>query len=43
MAAGRKAWKDFQETGLHLTNQQAAAQTDKIIQGEDPILPKPHK
>lgn len=39
---GIKAWEEFQQTGLHLTNQEVVDWMDKIIQGNEEPMPKCH-
>lgn len=39
---GIKAWEEFQQTGLHLTNNEVIEWMDKIIEGKKEPLPKCH-
>lgn len=39
---GRAAWEDYQRTGLHLSNEEVLDWMDKIIDGEDALMPKCH-
>ena len=38
-----EALADYKRTGLHLTNEEVIEWMDKIIAGENPPMPKPHK
>ena len=37
------SWKDYQETGLHLTGDEVEAWLEKVANGEDAELPEWHK
>ncbi len=39
---GIEAWEEYQKTGLHLTNGEVVEWMDKIIAGENVIMPKCH-
>lgn len=39
---GMAAWEEYQQTGLHLTNDEVIDWMDKIIQGEKAPMPKCH-
>ncbi|MFG6359025.1 CopG family ribbon-helix-helix protein [Taurinivorans muris] len=39
---GIKAWEEFQQTGLHLTNQEVLEWIDTIVQGREEPMPKCH-
>lgn len=39
---GIKAWEEFQQTGLHLTNQEVIEWMNKIIEGKEEPMPKCH-
>lgn len=39
---GMRAWEEFQQTGLHLTNQEVIEWMDKIIDGKEEPLPECH-
>ena len=39
---GIKAWEEFQQTGLHLTNQEVLEWIDTIVQGKEEPMPKCH-
>ena len=38
-----RALEHYRRTGLHLTNDEVVHWMDKIIAGENPPLPKPHR
>jgi predicted transcriptional regulator len=40
---GMEAWEDYQATGLHLTADEVDEWMTKIVRGEDPPMPEPHK
>ena len=42
LAEVKSRWEDYQESGLHLTQEEVDEWLDGLLRGEDPPIPEPH-